>query len=172
MSTDSTREKMMDEYRQSLIFALRMKDVPGDRIGEIVAEVESHVADTGEEPTRAFGAPKMYAHVVTEGRPRESWWHTAIIGLGAFVAGWFVAQGALAVLLGDAYLGQSGWLWLILGLSVALPTAITVRRRSSRIRDPRTGADMVPMARWTIVAFYAAPLVLILLAWVVIEIAN
>lgn len=32
-----------------------MRVVPGDRIGEIVAEVDSHVAETGEEPDDAFG---------------------------------------------------------------------------------------------------------------------
>lgn len=44
MTSSSMSEKTMADYRQSLIYALRMKDVPGDRIGVIVAELEAHVA--------------------------------------------------------------------------------------------------------------------------------
>lgn len=49
MTSQSTSERAIADYRQSLILALRMKEVPGDRIGEIVAEVESHVAPTPEK---------------------------------------------------------------------------------------------------------------------------
>lgn len=172
MTTDSTRDKPMEDYRQSLIRALRLKDVPGDRIGEIVAEVESHVGDTGEDPVDAFGAPKDYAAVLTEGESREPWWRMAIIAVPAFVGGWFVAQGALHVLLGETYRGQSGWLWLALGLIAAIPPVVMLRRSSSRVRDPRTGADMVPTSGWAIAAVVACPMVPILVAWVVIEISN
>ena len=66
------------DYTRRLILALRLKDVPGDRIGEIVAEVESHVADTGEDPVEAFGTPRAYAaSLVDEHRP-DPWWVTAI----------------------------------------------------------------------------------------------
>ena len=53
-------------YRQQLVVALRMNDVPSARIGEAVAEVESHVADTGEDPVTAFGAPAEYARRLGE----------------------------------------------------------------------------------------------------------
>ncbi len=173
MTTGGTREKTMNDYRQSLILALRLKDVPGDRIGEIVAQVESHVADTGEDPTDAFGTPKHYASAVTAGGPREAWWRTVIIiALPAFVAGWFLAQGVLAVLLGETYLAQPGWFWVALGLGLCLPTALIVRRRSSRVRDPRTGADMVPISGWTLVGFFVIPMVPILLAWAAIALFN
>lgn len=73
MTTDSTEEKTMADYRQALMLALRLRDVPGDRIGEILAEVESHVSDTGENPTEAFGPPREYAAAPTTGQPREPW---------------------------------------------------------------------------------------------------
>jgi acyl-CoA synthetase (NDP forming) len=44
-----------------LLLALRLRDVPGTRIGEVIAEVQSHVAETGEDPRQAFGTPKEYA---------------------------------------------------------------------------------------------------------------
>jgi hypothetical protein len=48
-------------YRRELVQALRLHDVPPERIGEIVAEVESHVADTGEDPREAFGPARDHA---------------------------------------------------------------------------------------------------------------
>jgi hypothetical protein len=40
---------------------LRLLDVPGERIGQILAEVETHVADTGLDSVDAFGEPGEYA---------------------------------------------------------------------------------------------------------------
>lgn len=172
MTAHSTAEKTMADYRQSLILALRLKDLPGERIGQIVAEVESHVADTGEDPSDAFGSPRAYAALVTAGRHREPWWHIALTALPAGIAGWFVAQGALALLLHETYLGQPGWLWLALGLLFGIPAGVSVQRRSTRVRDPRTGADMVPMTRWGLIALIGLPLALILIAWGAIEIVD
>ena len=173
MTPDSIREKTMTDYRQSLILALRLKDMPGDRIGEIVAEVESHVAETGEDPAEAFGSPPAYAADLTAGRRREPWWHLlALTALPAAIAGWFTAQGALALLLGESYLGQPGWLWLALGLLIGIPVAVNVLRRSTMVRDPRTGADMVPTSPWRLAALIGLPLALIVSAWGVIEIVD
>ena len=59
-----------------------------ERIGEIVAEVESHVADTGEDPREAFGPAREYAagfqQPVSPGA-RVSFW--VLIALSA-VCGW------------------------------------------------------------------------------------
>lgn len=166
----TTDDKTMTKYRESLILALRLKDIHGDRIGQIVAEVESHVADSGESPTDAFGPPRDYATHLTAGRRREPWWHTILGVLPAGIAGWFVAQGALALLLGQTYLGQSGWLWLTFGLLVGIPAGVSVHRRSRRVRDPRTGADMLPLSRWGLAALIVPPVAIVLIAWALIEI--
>ncbi|MDO9378314.1 MAG: hypothetical protein Q7T56_05665 [Nocardioidaceae bacterium] len=161
-------EKTMSTYRQSLILALRLKDVPGDRIGEVVAEVESHVADTGEDPTEAFGTPREYAAgLVDEHRP-DPWWQTAVTIACAAVAGWFVGQGALALLLGEAYLGRSGWLWLGLGLVVGIPAGVRVHRRSSRVLDPRDGADLAPGSRWGVAVLVGLPIAVVLVGWLLV----
>lgn len=165
-------EKALASYRQSLMIALRMKDVPGDRIGEIIAEVESHVADTDEDPVEAFGPPKDYATTLTAGHRRESWCKLAFTGLSAGIAGWLVAQGALSLLTGTRSWGQPGWLWLAIGLVIGIPTTIAVQRSSSQVRDPRTGADMVPMSRWAMALLVGVPILLIVAAWAVIELAD
>ncbi len=151
-------------YRQELIVALRLKDVPGDRIGEIVAEVESHVADTGEHPAEAFGNPRDYAATLTAEHRTGPWWSTTLTVIWSFAAGWLVSQGLFAVLLEDTYLGRSGWLWIIVGLAVGVPGALAVRRRSTRVADPRTGADMVPGRPWAISVMVGIPVAIVLVS--------
>ncbi|TDD56270.1 hypothetical protein E1286_02860 [Nonomuraea terrae] len=48
-------------YGDELTIALRLHEISGERVGEVLAEVESHVAETGEDPRVAFGSPKEYA---------------------------------------------------------------------------------------------------------------
>ncbi|MGW4472947.1 HAAS signaling domain-containing protein [Nonomuraea sp. NPDC004354] len=52
------------KYREDLTLALRLRDISGARVGEVLAEVEAHVAETGEDPTTAFGTPKEYAATI------------------------------------------------------------------------------------------------------------
>ncbi|GAA2781011.1 HAAS signaling domain-containing protein [Saccharopolyspora taberi] len=49
------------KYRDELLVALRLHDISGARVGEVLAEVEAHVAETGEDPAEAFGSPREYA---------------------------------------------------------------------------------------------------------------
>ncbi|MHB8186914.1 MAG: hypothetical protein ACYDDU_12710 [Dermatophilaceae bacterium] len=51
----------LKDYTQALTVQLRLRDVPGPVIGQIVAEVESHVRETGEDPIEAFGQPGSYS---------------------------------------------------------------------------------------------------------------
>ena len=51
----------LKEYTKALTVQLRLRDVPGRAIGQIVAEVESHVRETGEDPIEAFGQPGSYS---------------------------------------------------------------------------------------------------------------
>ncbi|MDA3647748.1 hypothetical protein LZ318_36955 [Saccharopolyspora indica] len=49
------------KYRDELLLALRMHEISGERVGEVLAEVEAHVRETGEDPVEAFGKPREYA---------------------------------------------------------------------------------------------------------------
>jgi hypothetical protein len=53
-------------YLRRLRTELRARGVPGGRIGEVLAEVDTHVADTGEDPASAFGPPEGYAARIAE----------------------------------------------------------------------------------------------------------
>lgn len=48
-------------WAQAFILELRLHDVPGRAIGDALAEVESHVAESGEPADGAFGEPAAYA---------------------------------------------------------------------------------------------------------------
>ena len=143
--------KVLERYTADLIVGLRLRDVPGRTIGEIVAEVESHVATTGESPYETFGPVKQYiAERVPEAptvgralrRPR-SW----IGAIPAGVGGWLVGQGFLSGLNDRPYLGMSGW-WsfalgsaLLLGTFLLMPidTLIDPRGGGTRWRNGRRG---------------------------------
>lgn len=55
-----------EKYRDELLVALRMHEISGERVGEVLAEVEAHVLETGEDPVEAFGQPREYAAQVAE----------------------------------------------------------------------------------------------------------
>lgn len=167
----STPETIAD-YRQSLVLHLRLQEVPPERIGEIVAEVESHVAETGEDPTEAFGTPRAYAASLTDEHRKPPWWWSLTTVVLAAAAGWLIGQGALAVLLGEPYLGRSGWLWLATGVAVAVPPAWMVGRRSREVPDPRTGEPLARTPRWAPLVFLAVPMGIVLVGWAAVELAR
>lgn len=61
MNTDNDPKIRLAAYRENLVFQLRHLEVPGERIGQILAEVETHLADTGLDPVVAFGEPGDHA---------------------------------------------------------------------------------------------------------------
>ncbi len=93
-----TRRKwLMDEWRDTFLLELRMREVPGARIGEALAEIETHCADSGESPDEAFGDPVAYADALARSLRAEAsggseaasrpWWRDGLSwrnGLGVF----------------------------------------------------------------------------------------
>ncbi len=68
---DASRNEALKAYETELVMALRVQRVPGERIGEVVAEVQAHVADSGEDPTVAFGPAQQYAKQFESGPRRR-----------------------------------------------------------------------------------------------------
>ncbi|QDB79710.1 hypothetical protein FE251_10230 [Georgenia wutianyii] len=58
--------KEHQEWCDDLVVELRLEDVPGPVIGERLAEVEAHCAETGDTPQDAFGEPSDYARRLLE----------------------------------------------------------------------------------------------------------
>ena len=63
---------LRDPWRDSFVLELRLRNVTGSRIGDMLAQVDAHGADSGEEPEQAFGDPVDYAaHVAEEVPPAD-----------------------------------------------------------------------------------------------------
>ncbi|WP_375431171.1 hypothetical protein [uncultured Friedmanniella sp.] len=129
-------------YTRDLTMWLQLRDVDGARIGQIVAEVESHAAEAGEPPEQAFGPARAYASQFGEQRPRRLLSPSnVLIALVGGLGGWLLASGFLHVLEGERYLGLPGWLVMLGGAAVLaglfwlLPANFVVDPR----RGPRRG---------------------------------
>ena len=173
----------LQSYSTRLLLALRERDVPGPRIAEALAEVESHVAETGEEPEAAFGPPRQYAAAVAAalspdgGRLGEqrlvSWGRTVAAGAAGFLGADALIDGAVGVSTGeDGAFGLPAAVSVGLGVLVlgvlAACFVIAFRRPTDRVLDPRTGRDRAPeIPRW---AWWVmtAPLVLAVVTAVVL----
>ncbi|WP_432485359.1 hypothetical protein [Kineococcus esterisolvens] len=107
--TNSPRGSALDRSAQrwceDLLLALRLRDVPGERIGAVLAEVRAHLADSGEDPVEAFGEPAPYADALTTGAPATPL-RERVAGFArrfALVTGiWWAVGGAGALLAGQA----------------------------------------------------------------------
>ncbi len=157
-------------YNDQLLMFLRWRDVPGPQIAEALAEVDSHVSETGEDPREAFGDPKAYAVEIATALGGDSggWWRDVFTrsalayGLGGWVGAWLLFDGASALGTGErGVLGAPAIVMLALGLLVIVVGAVgllrTGRREENEVRDPRTGADMTPTLRWVTPLMIAVP---------------
>lgn len=66
------------------------------------------------------------------------------------------------MLLDDSHLGRSGWLWIVLGLAIGVPGALSARRRSTRVTDRRTSEDMVPAQPRSLALLVGTPIAIVL----------
>lgn len=124
-----------ERYCDDLVLALRMKDVPGDRIGAVLAEVRDHLGSGGEDPVEAFGSARDYADAVTAEEPPRSWstripeWARNTVG----VAGLFWAlEGGASLLSGRQ--GTLTELQLVLPAVLAVTAALLVAAVGARRR--------------------------------------
>jgi len=146
-ATSSTdQDRVTRDYVGELAFHLARAGLDGQRVGEVLAEVEAHVAATGEPARAAFGPPQEYARrwapdVPPQVRRRRRLRVLAFCSLLAPVAallGWLTGR---AVRAGHPLVSSD---LAALGLFLALMSAIglavlAVPRPKGRIIDPRTG---------------------------------
>lgn len=63
---------MIDTYLEELYVCLQRYGLEHQQISEIMAEVESHLAESGETPLEAFGPPNVYAEERVSARERAA----------------------------------------------------------------------------------------------------
>lgn len=104
----------VEGYCELLAQELRLRHASEERVADVVAQVLSHVRDTGEDPVDAFGQPAAYAAQYV---PAAVGWRRALpfltyaVGLlGVFVAlrGLLSIRGQVAVLTSELLV----WGWL------------------------------------------------------------
>ncbi|WP_456600262.1 hypothetical protein [Blastococcus sp. SYSU DS0616] len=166
-------------WHDALLLRLRMRDVPGARIGEVLAEVQSHVAETGEHPREAFGPAAEYADRVADvlGAAPSRGWRDTLRGLTWRDLGTVASIGLACFLLADSLwalgAGETSVLdlpaWAVCVVAALVLAACvarivrTVRHDASgdKVVDPRTGAEMVPLPRWAGVVLFGLPFLML-----------
>lgn len=103
------------DWVEGFVLEQRLLGVPGHRIGDTLALIESHVTESGEPVREAFGDPKAYARQAAPSRrvegDRDPWW---LVGLGLGLVGMFLTGvGA------DEWLFGSGQIEVTAGLLVS-----------------------------------------------------
>ena len=160
---------------KALLLYLRLLSVPGPRIGEVLAEVQSHVAETGEAPREAFGTPKEYAGQVAQAmgvtpvrcwaalREGLGWWVLALSVLTG-IACFALANGLWALGAGEANTARLPT-WLVCAVGALVLATCTARfvvharhdPDADPVVDPRNGTDMVPFGRRQILLLATLP---------------
>ncbi|SFE46577.1 hypothetical protein SAMN04487819_11477 [Actinopolyspora alba] len=129
-----------DSYLREFSSAARELRVKGKRIGELVAEIETHIEDTAEDPRETFGDPRKYAVMCSSDErliPLPSYGRCFGSFLG-FLLGVFLVLGALHRAVGGSVL-QLGWAFLLpVGACVISASLLALAYR----RDPR-GAPLI-----------------------------
>lgn len=156
-------------YRDDLLYALRLRDVPGPQIADALAEVDSHVRESGEDPREAFGAPEAYAAQVCAalGREPDETWTAGdtrialLFGLSTMAGAWLALAGVVAWGTGRGPLGVSPGTAVAAGLVVlalaAAGLAWLARHEDDPVRDPRDGSDLLPPRPWWVLPLMVTP---------------
>ena len=122
MSTHTDEKR----YLTDLAYALRLRKISGVRIGEILAEVEAHTAESGQSALDAFGNPKEYARQfepTADGPGHRLWGKQAWTGaLTAAIGAWLFAAGAFAGMAGENLIRLPRWWACAIGGVILLVT--------------------------------------------------
>lgn len=146
----------LSDYTEALKTQLRLRDILGAVIGEIVAEVESHVRETGEDPVEAFGQPGNYSTQFASGRRpgADRGWSTlasVVVTAGTLAGSVMFVEGVLN-LAGEARVTANALLfWAAVGLMfffVVRPLALATIDRETRTVTEGRRAQVSRAAYW------------------------
>ncbi len=134
----------VENYTEQLIYELRLRDIPGNVIGDTVAQVESRIADTGEDPVDAFGTPGDYAATfgatVGQSRPPVRLWPRVVASwLVGFALGSLILRGVFALIHGEGTAwGLDPVLAISIGIVGTVACFVTIRALwMDQVKDPR-----------------------------------
>lgn len=126
-----------EDWAEALLLELRLRGVPGDVVGSVLAEVDAHVVDSGTTAQNAFGDPVSYARSLDLPVLVESPW------------GFLRSTVPVDVQL----VGMVLVLWSTAALAVGEPTTVTAGHLAL---VAALAVQVVAVARWSAAALRAA----------------
>lgn len=129
----------VENYTAELVKELRKKEVAGKVIGDAVAQVESHVAEDGEDPTGVFGTPREFAKQLARGRKKTIGWPLYVASVILTVGGGvLLLKGAFGVVQNQQlFWGMSPIAGIIVGSLAIVAWVILLVATADPVRDPR-----------------------------------
>ncbi|WP_457974794.1 HAAS signaling domain-containing protein [Arthrobacter sp. D1-17] len=131
-------ETPQEEYVAELTEALELRDVPAAAAAHIVREVQSHIADSGQDPTAAFGSPSEYADKFAPNHPSRLWELIIASVVLAAGGGYVLISGVFGLLAPTHELwGLPPWMRIVIGsvgvasfIALVLIAGARAKRRS------------------------------------------
>ncbi|MFD1860749.1 hypothetical protein EHW97_11435 [Aeromicrobium camelliae] len=131
---------MEPTWVEQFILEARLRDVPGDRIGDALTEANAHCRDAGETAEHAFGDPAAYARAIASGRPAErtDWFRLLAPSVVQLVGVVVTLNGVGAWAAGDAVTVTWGMaaMLVLLCLNVVALALVLDRALSTIVRRP------------------------------------
>jgi hypothetical protein len=129
----------VEKYSAELVKELREKEVSGRVIGDAIAQVESHIAEGGEDPTEVFGTPRAFAKQLARGRKKSIGWPlyiaSAILALGGAL---LLLKGIFGVVRHQPLLwGIPSLVGIVVGSLAIVAWIILMVIAADPIKDPR-----------------------------------
>lgn len=134
----------IEKYTQQLMFALRLRDVPGEVIGDAIAQVESHIAETGEDPVAAFGPAREYAaSFAGKTTPARRWPWYIVNWLVGFLFGCVLIIGVFGQVRGEeVFWGFHPTIAIVVGaVGLVGYFVMIVVIWGERVKDPRKASN-------------------------------
>lgn len=134
----------VEKYTQQLMFALRLRDVPGEVIGDAIAQVESHIAETGEDPVAAFGPAREYAaSFAGKTAPARRWPWYVVNWLVGFLFGCILIIGVFGQVRGEeVFWGLHPIIAIVVGaVGLVGYFVMIVVIWGERVKDPREASN-------------------------------
>lgn len=135
-------------WRDDFIVELRLLSVPGDRIGDELMTVETHVAESGQPAVQAFGEAKSYAREIAAatGSAGRGWRFGPMTVVGSIfgLLGMVVVVRSFAAWLEGGLVGVTVGELVGLGVLLALASTLFVPRTLRLLAEHPWRAVLLP----------------------------
>ncbi|MEL4358708.1 MULTISPECIES: hypothetical protein [unclassified Luteococcus] len=131
------------QWLDEMVIELRLREINGTAIGDAVAAVETHCAESGERPAEAFGNPREYARALDFAPSQISdtsaqSWAKVLAPIAAGMVGVSLAPGIVRALFDHSSVTIS-WGDLAALATLALVVAVSIKYLHALLQNKLTG---------------------------------